>query len=74
MVARSSAILGLPGNIEEVIPLQGNHSDICRFDVEIPRDRENYRAVSFRLGKMRKAALDGALATTEMPGAGKNPT
>lgn len=74
MVTRKSATLGLGGDIEEVIGLDGEHSEICRFDLENPRDQENYKIVVYHLRRLREAALSKASGPTQILGAGENPT
>ncbi|KAI9783675.1 MAG: hypothetical protein M1839_003523 [Geoglossum umbratile] len=41
IVSRDSAVIGLPGDVENVVKLDANHSEICRFDITIQRDRDN---------------------------------
>lgn len=42
IVSRESATLGLSGERETVLRMEANHSDICRFDLDDPRDQRNF--------------------------------
>lgn len=42
MVPRGSAVIGLPGNRENVVQLDALHDDMCRFNPDSKQDRENY--------------------------------
>ena len=45
IVSRSSAVLGIPGDIENQVKIDADHSDMCRFDLSVAKDRDNYRLV-----------------------------
>jgi hypothetical protein len=44
-VPRDSAIFGLPGKRERIVPINANHSNICRFDTSQPCDKANLELV-----------------------------
>lgn len=45
IVPRSSAVLGLPGDVENQVKINADHSDMCRFDLSMTKDQDNYRLV-----------------------------
>ncbi|KAL2050807.1 hypothetical protein ABVK25_008868 [Lepraria finkii] len=45
IVSRSSAVLELPGDIENQVKIDADHSEMCRFDLSVAKDHDNYRLV-----------------------------
>lgn len=45
IVSRSSAVLELLGDIENQVKIDADHSDMCRFDLSVAKDRDNYHLV-----------------------------
>ncbi|KAI9367173.1 hypothetical protein BJX61DRAFT_547746 [Aspergillus egyptiacus] len=63
IVPKESAQIGLPGNIENIVMLAADHSNICKFD-EGRVDRNNYKLVKGNLEELYEKAL-GLDTTTE---------
>ena len=45
IVPRASAVIGLPGDIENQVGLDAGHKEICRYDPSILADIDNYEKV-----------------------------
>jgi hypothetical protein len=56
-VPRDSVVIGLPGSREHVVKLNAEHSDMCRFDLSIPNDQDNYEVVEANLEELCLEAL-----------------
>lgn len=52
--------MGLPPEIEHSIKLDANHSDICRFDMSVKVDRDNYDLVSRSITEIYNESIDRA--------------
>lgn len=46
IVSRDSATIGLPGDVENVVALNADHSNMCRFDLADEEDESNYEIVA----------------------------
>jgi hypothetical protein len=57
-VSRQSATIGLPGNIEDILPLNADHSDMCKFDPNNKDDESNYEVVSEAVTELYEQALN----------------
>lgn len=57
IVPRDSATFRLPGNVEDIVRLDADHSKMCRFDLGIETDRENYDKVQAYVGDLYEFAL-----------------
>lgn len=60
---KKSATFGLPGHRENIVRLNADHSDICRFDGKTQRDKDNLKFVSSNL----EDVYDDALKSCESP-------
>jgi hypothetical protein len=49
IVDRDSATFGLPGTRENIVDLQRNHSDICRFNFDNLEDIASYKIVQHNM-------------------------
>ena len=56
---RSSAVIGLPADMENQVGIDASHSEICRFDTSILTDMDNYEKIQGNL----KELYDGAIET-----------
>lgn len=54
---KKSATFGLPGHRENIVRLDANHSDVCRFDGVTQRDKDNLKIVSSNLEDVYEDAL-----------------
>lgn len=57
IVRRSSAVIGLPGDIENQVGIDASHSEICRFDPSIMMDMDNYEKVQGNFQELYEGAL-----------------
>jgi len=58
IVPRASAVIGLPGDIENQVGIDASHSDICRFDPSIMIDMDNYEKVQGNFQELYEGALE----------------
>ena len=58
IVPRASAVIGLPGDIENQVGIDASHSEICRFDPSILTDMDNYEKVQGNFQELYKSALE----------------
>jgi hypothetical protein len=56
-VDQKSATLGLAGVRERQIPVEANHSDVCKF---VSAEGDDYEQVSFNIGWLVKSAIRAA--------------
>lgn len=49
---RLSAVIGLPGDLENQVRLDADHSNLCRFDASIQKDRDNLRLVEANIEEL----------------------
>jgi hypothetical protein len=56
-VPRDSAVIGLSGEREHAVRLNAEHSDMCRFDLSIQNDEDNYQLVEANLEELCTEAL-----------------
>lgn len=68
---KQSATLGLPGTRERQIGLEGNHSDICKF--EDPKG-DDWELVSGRIIKMAEDAIKSEQDRTQLQELGLTPS
>ena len=68
IVPRESAVFGLSGMNETPIKLDADHGNMCRFDLSIERDRDNYELVRGNLSSLCQKAVTDAVARTEEKG------
>ena len=54
---KKSATFGLLGQRENIVRLDANHSDVCRFDDVTQRDKDNLKIVSSNLEDVYEDAL-----------------
>ena len=54
---KESATFGLPGHRENIVRLNADHSNMCRFDVTDQRDKDNLKIVSSNLEDVYNEAL-----------------
>ena len=54
---KSSATFGLPGHRENIVRLNASHSDMCRFDAQDQRDKDNLEIVLSNLEDIYDRAL-----------------
>ena len=52
MVPRESAVLGLSGARETAIRINADHRAMCRFDLSIQTDEDNYQLVEANLEEL----------------------
>ncbi|KAF7182461.1 hypothetical protein CNMCM7691_002031 [Aspergillus felis] len=57
VVPFDSAVLGLPGQRETQLRINADHSNMCRFDMTVQADRDNYRKVERNLQMLCADAL-----------------
>ena len=56
IVPRLSAVIGLPGDSENQVRLNADHSNLCRFDASIEKDRDNLRLVEANVEELYEPA------------------
>lgn len=56
VVPKKSATFGLPGERENIIELNAEHSELCRFDSD-RRDQDNFKLVANNIQDLYEAAL-----------------
>ena len=54
---QSSALIGLPGDNENQLKLQAEHSNMCRFNPDSLLDQKNYKLVEINVLELCKDAL-----------------
>lgn len=57
IVPKRSATFGLSGTRENIVELNAEHSDLCRFD-ESRRDKDNFKLVANNIQDLYEAALE----------------
>ncbi|KAE9987514.1 hypothetical protein EG328_002499 [Venturia inaequalis] len=57
IVSKKSATFGLPGSMENVVRLEADHSNICRFDTGLQADLDNYKLVRTNVIRLYKQAI-----------------
>lgn len=57
--------MNLPGNRETQLRINADHSNMCRFDLSIPSDLDNYRKVERNLQMLCADALIGSIKQGE---------
>jgi hypothetical protein len=57
IVSMDSATFGLPGENEHVVKIDATHIDMCRFDGESQKDKDNYERVWNNLEELYEDAL-----------------
>ena len=73
MVPRESAVIGLPGDVENQVRLDADHRNLCRYNLSVQVDRDNlkkvqhnikelYDASTIRLGELHELSPPDALA------------
>ncbi|PKX99644.1 ankyrin repeat domain-containing protein [Aspergillus novofumigatus IBT 16806] len=70
IVPFDSAVLGLPGKRETQLRINADHSNICRFDMTVQADKDNYRKVERNLQMLCADALvpkAGQIARSDVP-------
>ena len=63
---KESAVFGLPGHRENIVRLNADHSDMCRFDIKDQRDKDNLKIVSSNLEDVYKEALKCGESANDM--------
>ncbi len=58
IVPRASAVIGLPGDMENQVGIDASHSEICRFDPSILEDMDNYEKVQGNFRELYEGALE----------------
>ncbi len=58
IVPRASAVIDLPGDMENQVGIDASHSDICRFDPSILKDMDNYEKVQGNFRELYEGALE----------------
>ena len=61
-------MFGLSGIFETPIKLDADHGSMCRFDLSVERDRDNYELVRGNLLDLCRKATANAVARTEEKG------
>lgn len=61
---RESAVIGLPGDVENVVRLDADHSNMCRYDTREEADRDMYELVAFDLGRLYENAVQAQIAVS----------
>jgi hypothetical protein len=58
-VPQESATIGLPGDIENIVRLAADHSNMCRFDTTDPAssDKDIYKHVEGNMRRLYKIAV-----------------
>ncbi|KAF7585214.1 hypothetical protein BBP40_011667 [Aspergillus hancockii] len=70
IVPFESSVLGLPGKRETQLRINADHSNMCRFDMTVQADRDNYRKVERNLQMLCADALvpnAGQVARSDVP-------
>ena len=57
-VPRASAVIGLPGDMENQVGIDASHSEICRFDTSISADMDNYEKVQGNIKELYDGAVE----------------
>lgn len=57
IVPRESATIGLPGDVEEILGLDTDHSGLCKFDLSNEDDKGVYEVVSNGVTEVYEAAI-----------------
>lgn len=55
---RASAVIGLPGDVENQVGIDASHTEICRFDPSILTDMDNYEKVQGNFKELYEGALE----------------
>ena len=63
---KSSAIFGLPGHRENIVRLSASHSDMCRFDANDQRDKDNLEIVLSNLEDLYDEALKSCESASDI--------
>ena len=50
-------MIGLPGDVENQVRLEADHSGLCRFDESVEEDVDNYKYVSANMKELYVTAL-----------------
>ena len=50
-------MIGLPGDVENQVGIDANHSEICRFDPSIQTDMDNYEKVQANIKELYEGTL-----------------
>jgi hypothetical protein len=58
IVSKESATFGLAGSRENIIRLEANHSDICRFG-DSQQDQDNFEIVKGNIEELYLGAING---------------
>lgn len=70
---QESASIGLPGDIENIVRLAADHSNMCRFDTTDQHDLDIYKHVQGNLRRLYQKAVSRqalALQNSSSPAAG----
>ncbi|KAL4790496.1 hypothetical protein BDV19DRAFT_372146 [Aspergillus venezuelensis] len=70
IVPFDSAVLGLPGQRETQLRINADHSNMCRFDMTVQLDKDNYRKVERNLQMLCADALiksEGQIVRSDAP-------
>jgi hypothetical protein len=71
-VAKESSRFGLPGDRENIVKLNADHSGICRFD-ESEFDQDNFKLVRSNVKDLYKSALRVGELRTTIPSSDRDP-
>ena len=58
IVPRESASFGLPGDLEDIVCITANHSNMCRFDTANQADLDNYKLVRANMRRLYDNAVE----------------
>ncbi|KAH0541695.1 hypothetical protein FGG08_003858 [Glutinoglossum americanum] len=64
IVSRESASFGLPGDVENIVRLKADHSNMCRFDTTVQADLDNFKIVRGNMHRLYMAAMNRNPAPT----------
>ena len=70
IVPRASAVIGLPGDVENAVKLDADHSNMCCFDLSNQKDRDNFHLVEANM----KDPYDLAIARGELMSLSETPS
>ena len=57
LVPKDSAVFGLPGERENQVKINADHSDVCRFDPALELNQDNYILVEANLRRLCESAI-----------------
>lgn len=57
-MSRESATIGLPGDVENIVCIEADHSNMCCFNLSNNVDEDNFQLVSANIKELYKSAID----------------